>query len=145
MLAGCGTQAPGRCPTSLAGAWLSVHCRDQPADFARFAQTLPDQTLPDPILPDQILPDEAVSNGLSGGTLIVGWAFRLRIAGFFFHGELAEAIIDPGDQLLESIDLTILLENHAIERFEIVLEVQAQALEGDQARFEGVSFSHHAQ
>lgn len=74
--------------------------------------------------------------------LIVGRAFGLGVAGFFFEGDLAEPVVDPGHQLPEAIDLAILLQNDSVERFEIVLQVQTEALEGDQASFKRFGVGH---
>jgi len=57
------------------------------------------------------------------------WALGLGVALFLVQGEAIEAIIDSGDELLESSQLPLLLQDHGVESFEVVLQVHQQRLD----------------
>jgi hypothetical protein len=58
----------------------------------------------------------------------VGWTLGLRIPLFFFKRESIETVINAGEQLLEASQLSLLIQHHGVERFEVALQMHQQRL-----------------
>jgi len=78
----------------------------------------------------------------SSSRSVVGGAFGLGVADFVVKSEQAETVVHPRDELPKSVNLAVLLENHAVERFDVVLQMQTERFEGNQPGCEWVGVSH---
>jgi len=65
-------------------------------------------------------------------------ALRFGIALFLVEREAIQTVIDPGQNLLQARQLTLLIQDHAIQGFEVALQMHQERLE----TFERRSVSH---